>query len=180
MKTDSVRVRDARFAFLLASACLAAMAASATSAASAADGAKEIHREDFAETASLYKVEKGARAAAEGKKGEGDGVVFRIEDGLAVRPFDVPEGETLRFRARVRLEGVTKKEPAHYKGARFGHRMGKTWDGAKMPREGDRDWFDVEFKIDVPLGVKRIELQLGLKDATGAMLIKDLVVEALK
>ncbi len=139
----------------------------------AAEDIELLHHEDFTKTAQQYKVEKGARIAVEGG-------ALRIDDGLVTRSLPIPEGETLRFHALLRAENVRKKEKAHWKGTRFAILMGKDIRAGAPTRDGSFDWTPVSFKVDVPLGIKKLELQLGMKDAEGTLFVKDLTLEIIK
>ena len=45
---------------------------------------------------------------------------------------------------------------------------------------GTSDWQTYSFKVDVQAGNKRLMLQLGLKDATGVMMFRNIKVEIVK
>lgn len=144
-------------------------------AALAAEEAETLLREDFVRSAAAWKAGPGTVLAP-----QEEGRALRIENGMATRILQAPEGETLRFSALVRAENVQKKEKAHWKGTRFAILMGKGLRAGAPVRDGSFDWQRFEFKIDVPLGIKQLELQLGLKDAAGTITFKDVTVEILK
>ncbi len=131
--------------------------------------------ENFLETLPRYRKEPGTRVSC---LENGSGV--RIEHGLLTRRIRVPEGETLRFSARMKLENVRRKQNGHWRGTRFAVRIGKDSRSGAPVRDGSSDWETVSFKVDIPLDIHDLELQIGLKDAEGCVILKDLKIEIIK
>ena len=82
------------------------------------------------------------------------------------------------------MDNVQRLEPKkHWTGGRFASFMPikskKNRHGATL-RTGTSDWQTYTFKVDVPAGNKRLLLQLGLKDATGVMMFRNIKVEIVK
>lgn len=113
-----------------------------------------------------------------------EGKALKVSDKLAGCWLTVPENETLRITADIKMENVQRLEPKkHWTGGRFASFMPikakKNRHGATL-RTGTSDWQTYTFKVDVPAGNKRLLLQLGLKDATGVMMFRNIKVEVVK
>ena len=85
--------------------------------------------------------------------------------------------------ALVKDESIKRRDPKNFvQGGRFGSYWSKprnTWSSTKLP-SGTFDWKPASFKIDVPLGTTRIQLQLGLKDAAGTIHFRDIRIQTVK
>ena len=132
-------------------------------------------KEDFTKTAKLYQIGKGGTIRL-----EENGRALRIENGLATRRIPVPEGETLRFTAMIRAENVRKEQNVHWKGTRFAVFMGKDIRAGSRVFDGSFDWKRLSFKVNIPLDIHSLELQIGLKDASGCLMVKELKIEIIK
>ena len=146
-------------------------------AAPAAVSGKVIWKEDFSGSAERkYDVGKAAEFVT-----LPDGKALKVTDKLACIWINVPENETILFSAKIKQENVQRIEPRkHWTGGRFASYM-KVKNGRRNARIplGTRDWQEYTFKVDIPAGVKRIMIQMGLKDATGVMYFKDIKAEVL-
>lgn len=110
-----------------------------------------------------------------------NGNALEVTGGLVVRRIAVPENETVSFSARIMAENVVRKNPKqHWTGTRFSVYMGKNgWKGVRA-EQGSFGWKTVSFKVDVPAGVRSVQLQMGLKDASGTVRFQDVRAEVVK
>lgn len=113
----------------------------------------------------------------------GEHEVLTVTGGIVSCPLTVPDGETLLISALVKGESIERRDPKNFvQGGRFGSYWSKprnTWNSAKLP-SGTFDWKPASFKIDVPLGTTRLQLQLGLKDAAGTIHFRDIRIQTVK
>ncbi len=113
----------------------------------------------------------------------GDQETLTVTGGIAACPLEVPDGETLRISALVKGDAIERREKGNFiQGGRFGSYWSKprnTWFSANVPL-GSFDWMPISFKVDVPLGTTRLQLQLGLKEASGSISFRNIRVEVVK
>jgi hypothetical protein len=112
-----------------------------------------------------------------------EGKALKVSDALACRWIKVPENETLLISAEIKMDNVQRIDPKkHWTGSRFASLMpkGKKNRANARLRTGTSDWQKYSFKVDVPAGNTRLMLQMGLKDATGVMMFRNIKVEIVK
>lgn len=126
---------------------------------------------------SEYHCQPGGAKLVPGENGN----ALEVTEGLVVRRIAVPENETVRFTARIMAENVVRKNPKqHWTGTRFTVYMGKSgWKGVRA-EQGSSGWKTVSFKTDIPAGVRSVQLQMGLKDASGTVRFQDVRAEVVK
>ena len=113
-----------------------------------------------------------------------EGKALKISDALACCWIKVPESETIRISAEIKMDNVQRIDPKkHWTGSRFASFMPvkgkKSRSGARL-RSGTGDWQKYSFKVDVPAGNRRLMIQMGLKDATGVMMFRNIRAEVIK
>lgn len=137
-----------------------------------------IFAESFASPlSSAYRYPAGGAEVVSTESGN----ALKVTGGMVLRPIPVPENETVRFSARIKAENVVRNvEKQHWTGTRFSIYMGKAgWKGGPAER-GGFNWKTVSFKVDIPAGMKSVQLQLGLKDASGTVWFQDVRAEVVK
>ena len=126
-------------------------------------------------------VQKRYKSKAVSVVESSEGKALKITDTLVGCVLSVPENETLRFSAKMKFENVVRFNPRqHWTGSRFAINAGRAGRAGVPARTGSSEWREVSFKKDIPAGIKKLTLQLGLKDATGAVYFKDIKVEVIK
>ena len=110
-----------------------------------------------------------------------EGKALKVTDALGNCVISVPENETVRFSAKMKIENVVRfNSKQHWTGSRFAMYGGKAGRAGVRAATGSFDWKEVSFKKDIPAGTSKITLQLGLKDATGVVYFRDIKAEVIK